>query len=152
DLTFSGPVDVSKLMKPDLLESTLTVVDAGGRVWPITALDYQPAQDRLSLLFCEALPPGTYSLVSPSSGGLTDLNGRPVVGPPGAAPGVLATWTVAAPAGPSDLQDLGVIWPGPANVTWDSAISRSTTLGAGQQTDYRFVVICPGVYALQTQT
>jgi hypothetical protein len=152
DLTFSGPVDVGPLMVPDQQETALTVVDAEGRAWPITALYYQVAQHRLSLLFCEALPPGAYSLVSPSPGGLTDLIGRPVVGPSGDRPGVLASWTVAAAAGPSDPQDLDVVWPGPVNPTWGPAISRATTLGAGQQADYRFVVICPGVYALQTQT
>ena len=36
DLTFSGPVDTSLLVPNDLVETAVTVVDASGRVWPIT--------------------------------------------------------------------------------------------------------------------
>jgi hypothetical protein len=152
DLTFSGPVDVSTLTQVDQQQGALNVVDATGRTWPVTPIDYQAAQHRLSLLFAEPLPPGTYSLVEPTQGGLTDFYGRSVVGPAGSAPGVLATWTVAAPAGPSDPRNLGILWPGAANVTWATSISRGTALGAGQEVDYRFVAICPGEYGLQTQT
>ncbi len=35
-------------------------------------------------------------------------------------------------------------------MTWDSSISRTTLLAAGQETAYRFVVICPGTYGIQT--
>ncbi len=64
---------------------------------------------------------------------------------------MLASWTVAAPTGPSDPNNLGVLWPGLVNVTWDAAVSGTTTLAAGQTSDERFVVICPGFYGLQTQ-
>ncbi len=58
DLTFSGPVNVTGLSVPDRQETALTVVDTSGRTWPISAISYQSAQDRLSFLFNEALPPG----------------------------------------------------------------------------------------------
>ena len=151
DLTFSGPVDVGPLARPDQQESSVMVVDASGRTWPITPVHYQPSEHLLSFVFDEALPPGLYSLVVPSQGGLTDLAGNPVLGPSGDPPGVLASWTVAAPTGPADPNDLGVLWPGPLNVTQAPGVSRSVTLEAGQEVDDRFVVIYPGIYSLQTQ-
>jgi hypothetical protein len=151
DLSFSGPVDVSALSLPDQQETALLVVNSSGKVWPITAVDYQPAQDRLSFLFNEPLPAGSYSLVVPSQGGLTDLAGGPVLGPATNPPGVLASWTVAVPSGPGNPDNLGVLWPGPVNVTWHPAVSGSTTLAAGQESEYRFVVIVPGIYEVQTQ-
>lgn len=151
DLTFSAPVDVSPLARPDQVETALTVVDASGQTWPISAVDYDSADNRLSFVFDEALPAGTYSLVEPLVGGLTDLAGRPVVGPSGSPDGVLATWTVAASSGPVAPNDLGVLWPGPENVTWTPGVSGSDSLAAGQQASYRFVAVCPGIYEVQTQ-
>ena len=130
DLTFSGPVDVSPLTCPTSRRRPcrwLTPRAGPGRSPPWT--DDRPRGDRLSFLFDEPLPAGTYSLVVPSQGGLTDLAGNPVVGPAGNPPGVLATWTVAAPTGPADPDNLGVLWPGPANVTWSPGVSGSDTLG-----------------------
>ncbi len=97
-LTFSGPVDVDSLESPDHQVTALSVVNSWGRTWPITAvdLDGQASPDSLSFLFDEPLPPGNYSLVVPTQGGLTDLAGNPVVGLAGESPGVLSTWTVAA--------------------------------------------------------
>jgi hypothetical protein len=151
DLTFSSPVDISSLTQPDQQETALTVVDAAGQTWPITAVNYDASQDRLSLIFNEALPEGSYSLIVPSQGGLTDLSGRPVVGPDGSPAGVLASWNVSEFVGPSDQNNLGVLWPGPVNVTWSPGVSRSTALAAGQESDYRFVVTCPGFYDVETQ-
>ena len=136
---------------PDRQETALTVVDASGQTWPITLVGDEDSGDRLNFIFNEPLPAGSYSLVVPSQGGLTDLAGNPVVGPSGNPPGVLATWTVAAPTGPGDPDNLGVLWPGPLNVTWSPGISRTDTIDPGQGVDDRFVVICPGVYTLQTQ-
>ena len=104
DLTFSAPVDVTGLSVPDRQETALTVVDSSGRSWPISAVSYQSAQDRLSFIFNEALPPGRYTLVAPTQGGLTDLSGRPVGGPVGNPSNVLASWTVAAPDRPERSQ------------------------------------------------
>jgi hypothetical protein len=151
DLTFSGSVDATPLFLPDQQETALEVVDSSGRVWPITAVSDQTSTNTLGFIFDEPLPAGSYSLVEPAQGGLTDLSGQPLVAPAGNPPGVLARWTVAAATGPSDPDNLGVIWPGPVNVTWDSSIARTTELAAGQETAYRFVVICPGIYEVQTR-
>ncbi len=123
DLTFSGPVDISSLTQPDQQETSVLVVDATGRTWPISAVDYQASQDRLSFIFNEALPAGSYSLIVPSHGGLTDPSGLPVVGPAANPPGVLATWTVSQVVGPTDQNNLGVLWPGPVNVTWSPPVT-----------------------------
>jgi hypothetical protein len=151
ELTFSGPVDVSSLTQPDIQETALTVVDASGGSWPITALDYQASNDQLSLVFNEALPPGSYSLIVPSPGGLTDLAGRPVVGPAGDPSGVLARWDVSAFEGPTDQRGLGVLWPGTANVTWGTSATGTTSLAVGQEADDRFVALVAGFYELETQ-
>ena len=151
DLTFSRPVNESPLTVPDRLETALTVVNASGQTWPITLVGDADSGDRLNFTFNEPLPAGSYSLVVPSQGGLTDLAGNLVVGPSGSPPGVLATWTVAAPTATSDPDNLGVLWPGPSNVTYSPGISRTDTIDPGQEVADRFVVICPGVYTLQTQ-
>ena len=139
------------LSVPDRQETALTVVNSSGRSWSISAVSYQSAQNRLSFIFNEALPPGSYSLMAPTQGGLTDLSGRPVGGPLGNPSNVLASWTVAAPTGLSDPSNLGVLWPGLVNVTWDAAVTGTTTLAVGQDVRRRFVVICPGFYGVQTQ-
>ena len=64
---------------------------------------------------------------------------------------MLATFTVAAPNGPANPNDLGVLWPGAANQSWMAGTSRSDTIAAGQTLDESFVVTDPGVYGLQTQ-
>ncbi len=151
DLTFSGPVNASPLFVPDQQESALAVVNTSGQVWPITAVNYQNSTNSLNFIFDEPLPAGSYSLIEPAQGGLTDPSGQPVVVPAGNPPGVLARWTVAAMSGPSDPDDLGVVWPGPVNVTWNSAIARTTELAAGQETTYQFVTIVPGIYKVETQ-
>ena len=75
-----------------------------------------------------------------------------MVAPPGNPPGVLANWTVAPTFVPRDPNNLGVIWPGVVNVTWaPNTITRTIDLVPGQDTAYRFVVICPGIYTVQTQ-
>ena len=151
DLTFSGPVAVNSLFEPDQQQTALEVVNSSGRDWPTTAVEYQTSTNTLSLLFDEPLPAGSYSLVEPARGGLTDLSGMPVVPSSGNPPGVLASWTVPVPSGPSDPNNLGVIWPGPVNVTWTSPITGTDVLTADQETTYRFVVSFPGIYEVQTQ-
>jgi hypothetical protein len=151
DLTFSGPIDLTPLVRPDQIVTALTVVDATGRAYAISPVNYDDSGHILSLTFDEPLPAGTYSLMEPSQGGLTDPTGQPVEGPAGNPPSVLATWTVAAPTSATDPNNIGVLWPGETNVTWGPATSRNVTIDAGQEVDERFVVICPGVYSLQDQ-
>jgi hypothetical protein len=151
EVTFSGPVDAAPLFEPDRQETALEVVDASGRVWPITAVSYDNATHTLDFVFDEPLPTGGYTLIEPAQGGLTDLSGQALVAPSGNPPGVLASWTVTGATGPVDPNNLGVVWPGPVNVSWNSSISRFTELAAGGDAAYRFVAICPGVYQVQVQ-
>jgi hypothetical protein len=160
-LTFSAPVDLSNLFIPDTPETALKVVDSSGRVWPTTSLDYRVQNARLTLVFDEPLPAGHYSLIIPSPGGLTDLSELPVTAP-GEPAGVLASWNVAPPIGPSNPNNLGVLWPGisqAASPTEDAAdgvttgaFTETTNLAPAQTQTYRWVVIVPGLYMLQTQT
>ncbi len=114
DLTFSGPVNATPLFLPDQQETALEVVNASGQVWPITAVSDQFATNALGFIFDEPLPAGTYRLVDPVQGGLTDSSGLPLVAPSGNPSGVLATWTIA-PTGAS----APTIWAssGPARST-----------------------------------
>ena len=149
-LTFSAAINVSSIFVPDKQESALDVVDSSGQIWPITAEAYQPSDAVLTLIFDSALPAGRYSLIVPASGGLTDLAGEPVA----AAGSALASWTVAGASGPTYPNDLGVLWPSKAGVVWptaDGSFSESTALAPGQDQTYRWVVIVPGTYILQTQ-
>jgi hypothetical protein len=152
-LTFSGPIDLSRLFKPDVQETALDVVDSTGRIWPITAQDYQVSGDRLTLVVDQELPPGNYSLIVPSSAGLTDLAGVPVVAP-GEPAGVLARWTTAANTTPYNPTNLGTLWPSSGGVVWptnNGSLSGTTGLAPGQTVTYRWIVIVPGIYKLQTQ-
>jgi hypothetical protein len=152
-LTFSAPINATSLFVPDQQEAALDVVDSAGRMWPVTAEDYQTGDAQLTLIFDEPLPPGQYSLVVPATDGLTDLAGAPVVAQ-GESPGVLATWTVTGQREPENPNNLGVLWPSTADVVWPTAngsFSENTTLAPGQSATYRWVVSVPGVYKLQTQ-
>jgi methionine-rich copper-binding protein CopC len=151
-LTFSGPIDVSSIFVPDRQETALDVVDSSGRTWPVTAESYQPNDAQLTVIFDTPLPAGQYSLIIPASGGLTDLAGAPVFAT-GKPAGVLASWTVGV-AGPENLNDLGVLWPSKAGVVWptgNGSFAETTALAPGQEQTYRWVVIVPGTYTLQTQ-
>ena len=88
DLTFSGPIDRS-LFQPDQQETALEVVERLGEVWPMTAMNYQTSTNTLSFIFDEPLPAGSYSLIDPAQGGLTDAVGQPIVVPAGNPSGVL---------------------------------------------------------------
>jgi hypothetical protein len=151
-LSFSAPIDLSNLFIPDVQETALDVVDSSGHDWPITAEDYQVTTNQLTLIFDQWLPPGTYSLVEPPTGGLTDLAGVSVVAP-GQPAGVLATWTVSA-SGTGSANDLGTLWPSTGGVVWptgNGSFSGTTSLTAGEDATFRWVVIVPGTYKLQTQ-
>jgi hypothetical protein len=152
-LSFSGPIDAAGLFVPDQQETALDVIDSSGHIWPVTAEGYQSNDAQLTLVFDEPLPAGRYSLIVPASGGLTDLAGEPVVAT-GQPAGVLANWTVTSATGPKIPGDLGVLWPSTVNVVWPSAngaFSETTSLAPGQEATYRWVVIVPGTYKLQTQ-
>ena len=167
-LTFSAPIDISNLFNPGFPETALEVVDSSGQVWPTTSLSYDISNAQLTLVIDQPLPAGNYSLIVPSQGGLTDLAGEPIVAS-GEPAGVLATFAVAPPSGASDPNNLGILWPGTAQpvappatsasaVTTDlasgqqtGAFNVSTSLAPGQSQTYRWVVIVPGFYQLQTQ-
>jgi hypothetical protein len=152
-LTFSAPIDLGNLFTPDTAETALEVVDSSGQVWPTTALEYESDNASLTLVFDQPLPAGHYSLVIPSQGGLTDLVGQPVVAT-GEPAGVMATWDVAPPSGPGVPNNLGVLWPGTSQATPSAgagAFAVTTNLAPGQSVTYRWVVIVPGYYTLNTQ-
>ncbi|MFI5455036.1 MAG: DVUA0089 family protein [Isosphaerales bacterium] len=150
-LTFNGPIDVSTIFVPDTQETALQVVDSSGRVWPMTAEEYQVTDARLTLIFDQPLPAGHYSLVIPPQGGLTDLAGLPVTAA-GEPSGVLAAWTVASSTWPSVADNLGTLWPASAtDPALAGVFSQTTDLAPGQTETYRWVVTVPGFFKLQTQ-
>jgi hypothetical protein len=153
NLTFSGPIDVSKLFLPDSEETALEVVDSSGRVWPITAESYEISSYDLEMSFDQPLPAGSYRLISSPTGGLTDLAGQPVSGVIDAS-GALASWTVVPQASYRAANDLGILWPISANETLpsdDGPFEETTVLAPGQGADYRWSAIVPGFYKLQTE-
>ena len=153
-VTFSGPVNASQLFTTDAQQSALEVVDSSGQVWPTTAITYQVQGSRLEMIFDQALSPGSYSLIDPTQGGLTDLAGDPIVGGSNGT-NVLATWSVnpsvwIAPRGGPD--SLGVLWPLAADVTWPSpraGFQETTALAAGQSVSYQFDILVPAIYNLE---
>ena len=152
-LNFSAPVDVADLFTPDKQQTAFDVVDSAGRIWPVTAESYQTTSAQLTLIFNEPIPPGQYELTVPTSGGLTDLAGQPVVAT-GEPSGVLATWTVSGISGPKYPDNLGVLWPSAPSLVWSTtpgSFSESTMLNPGQEESYRWVVTVPGFYKLQTE-
>jgi Bacterial pre-peptidase C-terminal domain len=152
-LTFSGPIDVSKLFVPDSQVTAIQVVDSSGQVWPITAESYEVSDYKLRMIFDQPLPAGSYSLISSPILGLTDLAGQPVSGAVG-TDDVLANWTVVPQTVPQAANDLGILWPDSTNETLPSStgpFKETTVLAPGQGMDYRWAVIVPGFYKLQTQ-
>lgn len=152
-LRFSGPINLSNLFVPDTQETALEVVDSSGQVWPITPDNYVVAGNSLEMIFDKPLPSGGYTLISAASGGLVDLAGQPISGTGGTS-GVLAHWTVAANTAAHGGNNLGVLWPNSANANSSSnsgQFAETTILGPGQTADFRWTVIVPGFYKLQTE-
>ena len=152
-LTFSSAVALSNVFVVDAQQHALELLDSSGRVWATTAGSYNAQTATLQLMIDEPLPAGTYTLVSPTLGGLVDLTGAPVTAA-GEPAGILGTFAVGQ-SGPAPPGDLGVLWPSTAAKVWptaaDSFVER-TTLSPHSQATYRFVVTIPGLYKLQTQT
>ena len=151
-LSFSGPINVSNLFVPDSQETALEVVDSSGQVWPITAESYVVTGNSLEMIFDSPLKSGSYTLYSSPSGGLVDLAGEPISGTGGTS-GVLAHWTVAPGTAPR-ADNLGVLWPNSANANLliDSGpFAETTVLGPEQTADFRWTVVVPGFYNLQTE-
>ena len=153
DLTFSGPIDVSQLFLPDSDETAIQVIDSSGQVWPITAESYEVNTYNLKMIFDQPLPPGNYKLISAPLHGLTDLAGQPVSASP-VESGVMASWEVVRQTTPRAVHDLGILWPNSSIVTSQGGAGpfmQTTVLTPGQSIDYRWSVIVPGFYKLQTQ-
>ena len=139
---------------PDQQETALDVVDSSGQVWPVTAEDYQPTDAQLTLIFDEPLPAGQYSLIVPASGGLTDLAGRAGrrCGRTRGRAGELdrrerhRAEVSRRPGRPLALDR--PTWSGPPPMAPSPKRPRSPP---GRRSTYRWVVIVPGIYKLQTQ-
>jgi hypothetical protein len=152
-VTFSGPINASELFTTDAQQTALEVVDSSGRVWPTTAIHYEVDGSQLTMIFDQPLAPGSYSLVVPNQGGLTDLAGLTVDGG-STSTNVLASWSIAPSAtvdSRGGVDELGVLWPMAADVTWPSphaGLSGTTQLQAGQSDSYQFGIIVPAIYEL----
>jgi hypothetical protein len=149
-LTFSGPIDLKNLFVVDQQQAALEVVDASGKVWPVTADSYSVTSATLEIAFNQPLPPGQYRLIVPSQGGLADLAGLSVVAP-GAPAGVLASFIVSRSLLRSDPANLGVLWPSATDTAHGGSFSGTTALAPGQAVTYQFSTIVPGFETLQTQ-
>src|SRR5262249_39663368 len=120
-----------------------------GTVWPVCALNYDEGLARLTYLFQKPLPAGTYSVVLPNNGGLSDLAGQSPVAAR-QSPGVLARFAVSAKdaAGPQGPNDLGAVLPDQAV----AGISREGTLAPGISTTYRLSISYSSLYTFTLQT
>jgi hypothetical protein len=152
-LTFSGPIDVSKLFLPGSSLEAIQVIDSSGQVWPMTAKSYDVNSYELKMIFNQPLSTGRYSLISSSTNGLTDLADQPVFGALN-TPKVLTSWTVGLSASSRPSNDLGILWPNLANETSLDSLSpfgKTIMLVPGQGMDFRWSVIVAGFYKLQVQ-
>ena len=143
----------SALFSPDSAETVLEVVDSSGRVWPITAESYEVSSYDLEMIFDQPLPAGSYRLISSPTAGITDLAGQPIFGAADAGR-ALASWTVVPQALHQAANDLGILWPSSVNATspnLSGPFEETTVLAPGQGMDYRWSVIVPGFYKLQTE-
>jgi hypothetical protein len=107
----------------------------------VKPLHYDESQALLSVVFDRALPPGRYTLEAPVGGGLVDLAGLAPVAP-GQPSGVLGTFRVSA--GKTAPGDLGAFLPG----TGKDGLSAPVSVAAGSSIVENFVVIEPGIYAI----
>jgi methionine-rich copper-binding protein CopC len=139
-LTFSGPINFDQLTGTPF--PALKVVDQSGQVWSLVPLSYDSHKAQATFAFVSPLPPGSYKLVIPQQGGLTDLAGLTPVAA-GEPAGVLANWSVNPSSAPPNPLNLGTV-PGSA-----AGIQASTSLAPGQSVSYRFVVAFQTPYAIQ---
>ena len=142
-LGFSGPLNVDTL-NPAPFRS-VEVVDASGKVWPVSPVSYHESRAQLALIFNQPLPAGQYSVIVPAAGGVKDLAGQGIVGI-GEPAGGLGTFRVTAANPPADPHDLGPIFlSNPSN-------SRETaTIPPRSRVTYRFVAPIDGLYKLDSE-
>ena len=147
-LEFSGAIRLPNQVGglASYLSNAIEVVDQGGHVWPVTAVNYIESDASVSFLFNDPLPPGDYTVRLPEQGGLVDLAGLSPVAP-GQPAGVLGTFSVKPSSTPQDPYDLGALFPDAAlaGVTVDAQLSP------GDSVSYRFVITFPSIYTLTTQ-
>ena len=122
----------------------LEVVDASGKAWPVSADGSTLGGTGVSFAFDEPLPEGTYAVVLPASGGLSGLGGLAPTAP-GLPAGVLASFTVSAPAAPTTPSDLGPVWAAGSEV----GIGQTLSIASGRASSAQFVALIPGEYKVQ---
>ena len=147
-LEFSGAIRLPNQVGglASYLSNAIEVVDQGGHVWPVTAVNYIESEASVSFLFNNPLPPGDYTVRLPEQGSLVELAGLSPVAP-GQPAGVLGTFSVKPSSTPQDPHDLGALFP-------DAALHRVTVdaqLSPGDSVSYRFVITFPSIYELTTQ-
>ncbi len=156
-LAFSGPLSLDSLLGVAQGQSlqaghdevahfaALQVVDQAGKAWPLTVVDYQEGEARLTFLFDEKLPAGRYTLLIPTQGGSPTWRAGPRSRP--------ASRPACSRPGPSSP-----IAPRRTRTTWGPSIRTSVTgsgadtIAPGQSTSYRFVATLPGLYSFETQS
>ena len=138
-LQFSGAIAVAGIQNPAL--SGLTLVDQGGKSWPITLVHYDASLAQLSIVFNQALPSGNYALQVSTKGGLVDLSGNHPIGT-GLYPSVLGSFSFIQQ--PPVAGDLGPIYTDVAS----SGLDTKVEVSPGKATVEQFVVVKPGVYVL----
>ena len=147
-LEFSGAIRLPNQVGglASYLSNAIEVVDQGGHVWPVTAVNYIESEASVSFLFNDPLPPGDYTVRLPEQGGLVDLAGLSPVAP-GQPTGVLGTFSVNPSSTPHDPYDLGALLPDIAL----HGVPVHAQLSPGDSVSYRFVITFPSIYQLTTQ-
>lgn len=143
---FNGAVEPGSTVDPITGNpiSILKLVDSRGHTYDLTLASFDETNARLTFLFPTRLPAGSYSVMAPAMGGLTDLIGH-LPRTDGLPLGTLARFDVSESA-LSDGLNIGVIYPGDSS----RASLPSLTIEPGAAADVRFVAAAPGLFQLST--
>ncbi len=133
-ISFSGAIDPASLAGDPLY-----VQDQQGNSFPVLFGSAGSGLNQLGFWFNQPLPPGRYSLVAPTEGGLTDLIGQTPIAP-GLPAGTLATWTVDATPTGANGGEVGV--PAGFSRVSDTLVVASgrAVLPGGGEVTYRLLI------------
>jgi hypothetical protein len=122
----------------------IEVVDQNGRAWPLAISNYSESEARISYLFRERLPEGSYTVRLPAQGGLVDLAGLSPVAP-GQPAGVLGTFMVGPSQARADPSDLGALLPDAAL----GGVTLDVVMAPGESVSCRVVITFDAIYTFQ---
>jgi methionine-rich copper-binding protein CopC len=142
-MQFNGPLNEVPMANHQ--NQLITLIDASGHPWQADAVNYDRGTAKLSFLFDEPLPAGTYTVALGGQGNLVDLTGRAPVAN-GLPAATLGSFRVSPYVASADPNNLGPILPGVAI----ARVGGDSLAAAGQTASTGMFLTQSGFYELTT--